>query len=107
MCVLLFFYKQKTAYEMRISDGGSDVCSSDLGRVLDLTAATIAETRADYDLVRKMRASVLVLGPLVARCGRAEVSLPGGCAIGTRPDRERGGEGKSVSVRVGIGGRRS
>ncbi len=55
------------------------------GRVLDLTAATIAETRADYDLVRKMRASVLVLGPLVARCGRAEVSLPGGCAIGTRP----------------------
>ncbi len=55
------------------------------GRVLELTAATIAETRADYDLVRKMRASVLVLGPLVARCGHAEVSLPGGCAIGTRP----------------------
>ena len=40
---------------------------------------------APYDLVRKMRASVLVLGPLVARCGRARVSLPGGCAIGTRP----------------------
>jgi UDP-N-acetylglucosamine 1-carboxyvinyltransferase len=55
------------------------------GRVLDLTAGIIAETKADYDLVRKMRASVLVLGPLVARCGRAEVSLPGGCAIGTRP----------------------
>ena len=55
------------------------------GRVLELTAATIAETKADYDLVRKMRASVLVLGPLVARCGHAEVSLPGGCAIGTRP----------------------
>ena len=40
---------------------------------------------APYDLVRKMRASVLVLGPLVARCGSAKVSLPGGCAIGARP----------------------
>jgi UDP-N-acetylglucosamine 1-carboxyvinyltransferase len=40
---------------------------------------------APYDIVRKMRASVLVLGPLVARFGRAKVSLPGGCAIGTRP----------------------
>jgi len=40
---------------------------------------------AEYDLVRKMRASVLVLGPLVARLGRARVSLPGGCAIGARP----------------------
>ncbi len=55
------------------------------GRVLELTARRIAETRAPYDLVRKMRASVLVLGPLLARHGRAEVSLPGGCAIGTRP----------------------
>jgi len=43
------------------------------------------ETSADYDLVRKMRASILVLGPLLARFGRAKVSLPGGCAIGTRP----------------------
>ena len=40
---------------------------------------------APYDLVRKMRASFMVLGPLVARCGRARVSLPGGCAIGARP----------------------
>src|SRR5205807_8997318 len=40
---------------------------------------------APYDLVRKMRASILVLGPLLARCGRARVSLPGGCAIGRRP----------------------
>jgi UDP-N-acetylglucosamine 1-carboxyvinyltransferase len=55
------------------------------GRVLELTARRITETRAPYDLVRKMRASVLVLGPLVARHGQAEVSLPGGCAIGTRP----------------------
>jgi UDP-N-acetylglucosamine 1-carboxyvinyltransferase len=52
---------------------------------LGLTAAHLTSTTAPYDLVRKMRASVLVLGPLVARCGRARVSLPGGCAIGTRP----------------------
>ncbi|CAA7615962.1 UDP-N-acetylglucosamine 1-carboxyvinyltransferase [Magnetospirillum sp. SS-4] len=55
------------------------------GRVLELTAAEIVSTTAPYDLVRKMRASVLVLGPLLARCGEARVSLPGGCAIGTRP----------------------
>src|SRR5271169_934567 len=56
-----------------------------VGRVLALTARDITNTTAPYDLVRKMRASVLVLGPLVARCGQARVSLPGGCAIGTRP----------------------
>ncbi|HUC61029.1 MAG TPA: UDP-N-acetylglucosamine 1-carboxyvinyltransferase [Alphaproteobacteria bacterium] len=55
------------------------------GRALSLSARRISETRADYELVRKMRASVLVLGPLVARMGEATVSLPGGCAIGTRP----------------------
>ena len=55
------------------------------GRVLELTAGEIGSTRAPYELVRKMRASVLVLGPLLARAGKAEVSLPGGCAIGTRP----------------------
>ena len=55
------------------------------GTELQLTAASISSTTAPYDLVRKMRASVLVLGPLLAREGRAEVSLPGGCAIGTRP----------------------
>ncbi len=47
--------------------------------------ARIAEPEAPYDLVRKMRASVLVLGPLLTRTGRARVSLPGGCAIGERP----------------------
>jgi UDP-N-acetylglucosamine 1-carboxyvinyltransferase len=55
------------------------------GGCWELTAKTIVNTTADYDLVRKMRASFLVLGPLVARCGRAKVSLPGGCAIGARP----------------------
>jgi len=54
-------------------------------RGMTLQAARIVDTTAPYDLVRKMRASVLVLGPLVARCGTAKVSLPGGCAIGTRP----------------------
>src|SRR5262249_47110198 len=54
-------------------------------RAMRLEAARITDTTAPYDLVRKMRASVLVLGPLVARCGEAKVSLPGGCAIGTRP----------------------
>ena len=55
------------------------------GQVLELSARNITSTTAPYDLVRKMRASVLVLGPLVARFGRCRVSLPGGCAIGTRP----------------------
>jgi UDP-N-acetylglucosamine 1-carboxyvinyltransferase len=50
-----------------------------------LNAATIREPTAAYELVKTMRASVLVLGPLLARCGQAKVSLPGGCAIGARP----------------------
>lgn len=48
-------------------------------------AKDISDAHADYEMVRQMRASILVLGPLVARFGEAEVSLPGGCAIGTRP----------------------
>lgn len=55
------------------------------GKVLALGAERLSTVRADYDIVRKMRASILVLGPLLARAGRAEVSLPGGCAIGARP----------------------
>jgi UDP-N-acetylglucosamine 1-carboxyvinyltransferase len=54
------------------------------GRTLSL-GGPITSTEAPYDIVRKMRASVLVLGPLLARTGEARVSLPGGCAIGTRP----------------------
>src|SRR5260221_2123214 len=50
-----------------------------------LQAKTISQPTAPYELVKTMRASVLVLGPLLARCGRAKVSLPGGCAIGARP----------------------
>jgi UDP-N-acetylglucosamine 1-carboxyvinyltransferase len=52
---------------------------------LEFSARHLTSTTAPYDLVRKMRASFLVLGPLVARCGEARVSLPGGCSIGARP----------------------
>ena len=55
------------------------------GQTIKLTARDVRDITAPYELVRKMRASVVVLGPLVARCGHARVSLPGGCAIGTRP----------------------
>jgi len=55
------------------------------GTVLTLQAGKISSTTAPYDIVRKMRASVLVLGALLAREGQARVSLPGGCAIGARP----------------------
>jgi UDP-N-acetylglucosamine 1-carboxyvinyltransferase len=57
----------------------------DFGRVMTARATTITATIAPYDIVRKMRASILVLGPLLARMGEAKVSLPGGCAIGNRP----------------------
>ena len=57
----------------------------DFGRVMTLTGMRITNTVAPYELVRKMRASILVLGPMLARMGEAKVSLPGGCAIGNRP----------------------
>src|SRR2546421_12494723 len=52
---------------------------------LSLKAERLSDPLAPYDLVKTMRASILVLGPLLARCGEARVSLPGGCAIGLRP----------------------
>lgn len=55
------------------------------GRRIEFQASEIVDTNAPYDLVRKMRASFWVIGPLLARAGEARVSLPGGCAIGTRP----------------------
>jgi len=57
----------------------------DFGRVMTLEATRITSPVAPYELVRKMRASILVLGPMLARMGEATVSLPGGCAIGNRP----------------------
>jgi len=55
------------------------------GQTFRLTAPDIVDTTAPYEMVARMRASFWVLAPLVARCGKAKVSLPGGCAIGTRP----------------------
>ena len=55
------------------------------GSNFEINCKKIVNRNADYDIVRKMRASVLILGPLMARFGRAKISLPGGCAIGTRP----------------------
>ncbi len=70
---------------VEISMNGSAINGGHMGRVFDIKATKISQTIAPYDLVRKMRASVLVLGPLLARTGHAQVSMPGGCAIGTRP----------------------
>ena len=64
---------------------GAEVSSLQDGRVLALSSHDLTSHKADYDIVRKMRASILVLGPLLARAGQAGVSLPGGCAIGARP----------------------
>ena len=55
------------------------------GQTLHISAERIVDTTAPYELVSKMRASFWVIGPLVARMGEARVSMPGGCAIGTRP----------------------
>src|SRR6202521_3571129 len=55
------------------------------GQTLHISAAHIVDTTAPYELVSKMRASFWVIGPLLARMGEATVSMPGGCAIGTRP----------------------
>ncbi|MCU6455936.1 UDP-N-acetylglucosamine 1-carboxyvinyltransferase [Sphingomonas sp. A2-49] len=57
----------------------------DFGRVMTIRTGKLTSTEAPYDIVRKMRASILVLGPVLARAGEARVSLPGGCAIGNRP----------------------
>ncbi|MDF3606229.1 UDP-N-acetylglucosamine 1-carboxyvinyltransferase [Paracoccus sp. DMF-8] len=64
---------------------GSEVVSLQDGQVLAMSSHDLTSQKADYDIVRKMRASILVLGPLLARYGHAVVSLPGGCAIGARP----------------------
>lgn len=64
---------------------GSGETGGPAGHVMQLHARNLASTTAPYEIVRKMRASVLVLGPLLARAGVARVSLPGGCAIGNRP----------------------
>ncbi|GAA6164478.1 UDP-N-acetylglucosamine 1-carboxyvinyltransferase [Pelagimonas sp. KU-00592-HH] len=64
---------------------GAEVSSLQDGKVLAMSSHDLDNHVADYDIVRKMRASNLVLGPMLARLGQAVVSLPGGCAIGARP----------------------
>ena len=64
---------------------GAEVQSLQDGKVLAMSSHDLNNHTAHYDIVRKMRASILVLGPMLARHGRAVVSLPGGCAIGARP----------------------
>ncbi|MGB5869129.1 MAG: UDP-N-acetylglucosamine 1-carboxyvinyltransferase [Albidovulum sp.] len=64
---------------------GAEVTTMQGGQVLALSSHDLTNLTADYEIVRKMRASNLVLGPLLARAGQAVVSLPGGCAIGARP----------------------
>jgi UDP-N-acetylglucosamine 1-carboxyvinyltransferase len=79
--------------ERILSNHGVDIMMSgkrsgqtaDHGQTLHISAARIVDTTAPYELVSKMRASFWVLAPLVARMGEARVSMPGGCAIGTRP----------------------
>src|SRR6266536_266260 len=67
-----------------LEDIGAHVLTPEL-RTHKISAANVELMSAPYELVKTMRASVLVLGPLLARFGKARVSLPGGCAVGARP----------------------
>jgi UDP-N-acetylglucosamine 1-carboxyvinyltransferase len=71
--------------QLGVSTSVAGVKKGEFGRKMTLQASEIASTVAPYDMVRKMRASILVLGPMLARAGESTVSLPGGCAIGDRP----------------------
>jgi len=71
--------------QLGVSTKVEGVRKGEFGRRVTFQAKEIASTVAPYDMVRKMRASVLVLGPMLARAGESTVSLPGGCAIGDRP----------------------
>ena len=71
--------------QLGVSTSVAGVKKGEFGRKVSFQASEIASTVAPYDMVRKMRASILVLGPMLARAGESTVSLPGGCAIGDRP----------------------
>ena len=71
--------------QLGVSTSVAGVKKGQFGRTMTLQAKDIASTVAPYDMVRRMRASILVLGPMLARAGESTVSLPGGCAIGDRP----------------------
>lgn len=76
----------RTMFEL-LAELGAEISSEDLvsNKSVSVKATQITKTLAPYDIVSRMRASVIVLGALLAREGKAEISLPGGCAIGTRP----------------------
>src|SRR6476620_4886201 len=71
--------------QLGVSTSVAGVKKGEFGRKVSFQAGEISSTVAPYDMVRKMRASILVLGPMLARAGESTVSLPGGCAIGDRP----------------------
>src|SRR5687768_6342914 len=71
--------------QLGVSTSVAGVKKGEFGRKMTLQAKDIASTVAPYDMVRRMRASILVLGPMLARAGESTMSLPGGCAIGDRP----------------------
>ena len=71
--------------QLGVSTSVAGVKKGEFGRKVSFQASEISSTVAPYDMVRKMRASILVLGPMLARAGESTVSLPGGCAIGDRP----------------------
>src|SRR4029079_14424781 len=71
--------------QLGVATSVAGVKKGEIGRRMTLQADEIVSTVAPYDMVRKMRAAILVLGPMLARMGESTVSLPGGCAIGDRP----------------------
>jgi UDP-N-acetylglucosamine 1-carboxyvinyltransferase len=71
--------------QLGVSTSVAGVKKGEFGRKVSFQGSEISSTVAPYDMVRKMRASILVLGPMLARAGESTVSLPGGCAIGDRP----------------------
>ena len=79
------FTMKRLLQHMGVEVAPADPATAGPDGELTLTAETLSHPEAPYDLVKTMRASVLALGPLVARTGQAHVSLPGGCAIGARP----------------------
>lgn len=87
-----------------LSDLGAQIYTLENGN-LDINCSDIRKCEAPYDFVRKMRASVLVMGPLLGRLGKARISMPGGCAIGTRPIdlHLKGFEAMGVRITMGHG----
>ncbi len=79
------FLSDITTMKELLASLGCEVAGLQNNRIIAIAAGSISNHIAQYDIVRKMRASILVLGPLLAREGKAVVSLPGGCAIGARP----------------------